>query len=306
MPYMEISIQTDSLQQELLQGYLYTFPIGGLVVEDPKDRAWIKENAPDWVVVEDDVLGDLSAPVVVRMYVESGDAPDVLSSVQSYLEKNPAQGQVTGTRQVDEESWADSWKQYFKPLPVGEKLLIKPTWENVEDTGRTILSIDPGMAFGSGTHETTQLCLEQLEQLSLQDARVADIGCGSGILSIAAALFGAADVQAVDIEPMSIRMTEENAEINGVKDIIRAREGSLLDGVEAPVDFVVSNILAEILVRMIPDLDPVLAPSGTVIFSGIIEEKKDLVAQALTAHGYAVVREKTDGGWVVLMAERTR
>lgn len=306
MPYMEISIQTDSLQQELLQGYLYTFPIGGLVVEDPKDRAWVKENAPDWVVVEDDVLGDLSAPVVVRMYVESGDAPDVLSSVQSYLEKNPAQGQVTGTRQVDEESWADSWKQYFKPLPVGEKLLIKPTWENVEDTGRTILSIDPGMAFGSGTHETTQLCLEQLEQLSLQDARVADIGCGSGILSIAAALFGAADVQAVDIEPMSIRMTEENAEINGVKDIIRAREGSLLDGVEAPVDFVVSNILAEILVRMIPDLDPVLAPAGTVIFSGIIEEKKDLVAQALTAHGYAVVREKTDGGWVVLMAERTR
>ena len=306
MPYMEISIQTDSLQQELLQGYLYTFPIGGLVVEDPKDRAWVKENAPDWVVVEDDVLGDLSAPVVVRMYVESGDAPDVLSSVQSYLEKNPAQGQVTGTRQVDEESWADSWKQYFKPLPVGEKLLIKPTWEHVEDTGRTILSIDPGMAFGSGTHETTQLCLEQLEQLSLQDARVADIGCGSGILSIAAALFGAADVQAVDIEPMSIRMTEENAEINGVKDIIRAREGSLLDGVEARVDFVVSNILAEILVRMIPDLDPVLAPAGTVIFSGIIEEKKDLVAQALTAHGYAVVREKTDGGWVVLMAERTR
>lgn len=306
MPYMEITIQTDPLQQEILQGYLYTFPIGGLVINDPRDRQQVKDTAPEWVVVDDDVLGDLSDPITIQLFVERNDAPEVLAALQKHLSEYPEQGQVTGTRQVDEESWADSWKQYFKPLPVGEKLLIKPTWENVEDTGRTILSIDPGMAFGSGTHETTQLCLEQLEQLSLQDARVADIGCGSGILSIAAALFGAADVQAVDIEPMSIRMTEENAEINGVKDIIRAREGSLLDGVEAPVDFVVSNILAEILVRMIPDLDPVLAPAGTVIFSGIIEEKKDLVAQALTAHGYAVVREKTDGGWVVLMAERTR
>lgn len=306
MPYMEITIQTDPLQQEILQGYLYTFPIGGLVINDPRDRQQVKDTAPEWVVVDDDVLGDLSDPITIQLFVERNDAPEVLAALQKHLSEYPEQGQVTGTRQVDEESWADSWKQYFKPLPVGEKLLIKPTWENVEDTGRTILSIDPGMAFGSGTHETTQLCLEQLEQFSLQDARVADIGCGSGILSIAAALFGAADVQAVDIEPMSIRMTEENAEINGVKDIIRAREGSLLDGVEAPVDFVVSNILAEILVRMIPDLDPVLAPAGTVIFSGIIEEKKDLVAQALTAHGYAVVREKTDGGWVVLMAERTR
>lgn len=306
MPYMEITIQTDPLQQEILQGYLYTFPIGGLVINDPRDRQQVKDTAPEWVVVDDDVLGDLSDPITIQLFVERNDAPEVLAALQKHLSEYPEQGLVTGTREVDEESWADSWKQYFKPLPVGEKLLIKPTWENVEDTGRTILSIDPGMAFGSGTHETTQLCLEQLEQLSLQDARVADIGCGSGILSIAAALFGAADVQAVDIEPMSIRMTEENAEINGVKDIIRAREGSLLDGVEAPVDFVVSNILAEILVRMIPDLDPVLAPAGTVIFSGIIEEKKDLVAQALTAHGYAVVREKTDGGWVVLMAERTR
>lgn len=304
MPYTEISIETTPGQEEILQGYLYTFPIGGLVVHDPKDRLMVKETAPEWVVVDDDVLGDAEDPVTVQMYVEADGSDVIVKQVRAYLERHPDQGSVVSVREVDEESWADSWKQFFKPLPLGKRLMIKPTWETVEAPDRIVLEIDPGMAFGSGTHETTQLCLEALEQVDLMGRTVADIGCGSGILSIAAALFGASHVQAVDIEPMSIRMTEENAAINHVSDRIHAREGSLLDGVEGPVDVLVSNILAEVLVQMIPSVHPILAEDGMLIFSGIIAEKKDLVVRSLTEHGFTVRDEKTDGGWIVLIAER--
>lgn len=306
MPYVEITVQTDPLQQEILQGFLYSFPIGGLVVHDPADRIQVKNTAPAWVVVEDDVLGDTDAPVTLQMYVEEKEADRVLPRVEAYLQKNPEQGRIIGVRSVDEESWADSWKKYFKPLPVGERLLIKPTWEKAEKTDRIILSIDPGMAFGSGTHETTQLCLEALERIPLYEKRVADIGCGSGILSIAAALFGAEHVQAVDIEPMSIRMTGENAALNQVASIVHAKESHLLEGIAPPVDVLVSNILAEILVQMVPAMESVLADHAYIVFSGIIEEKKNEVSQALQQNGYRLIHEKTDNGWVVIVAEFQR
>lgn len=304
MPYQEMTIQTDPAQQEILQGYLYTFPIGGLVVEDPADRLEAKEHAPEWVVVDDDVLGDLTEPVRIRMYVENTEAEKTVQAVIDYLGKHPEQGQLLSVREVDEESWAENWKQFFKPIPVGRHLLIKPSWEETQEQGRIVIEIDPGMAFGTGTHETTRLCLEALEQIPLNGMRVADIGCGSGILSIAAALLGASLVQATDIDPVSLRQTQENAEANGVRDRIHPMHTSLLNGVEAPVNVLVSNILAEILIDMIPDMKEVLAEQAFIIFSGVITEKKEAVKKTLANHGYRLLQEKTDGGWVLLVAER--
>lgn len=302
MPYLEITVQTDSDHVEELQGFLYTLPIGGLVIDDPKDGWETKKTAPDWVVVEDDLLRDLSAPIYVRAYVEESEAKESLDALDAFLRDMPTMGDIKFTQMVDEEAWAESWKQYFHPIEIGERLLVRPTWEDADPKGRVVLSIDPGMAFGSGTHETTQLCLTQLEKIEMDGYRVADIGCGSGILSIACALFGAKDVQAIDIEPMSIRMTEENAAQNGVSDVIRARLGNLLEGIEGPIDILVSNILAEILVEMIPVMKPVLSENAYIVLSGIIEEREHMVREALENSGYTVAAVDYQGGWCMIYA----
>ncbi len=302
MPYLEITVQTDSDHVEELQGFLYTLPIGGLVIDDPKDGWETKKTAPDWVVVEDDLLRDLSAPIYVRAYLEESEAKESLDALDAFLQDMPTMGDIKFTQMVDEEAWAESWKQYFHPIEIGERLLVRPTWEDADPKGRVVLSIDPGMAFGSGTHETTQLCLTQLEKIEMEGYRVADIGCGSGILSIACALFGAKDVQAIDIEPMSIRMTEENAAQNGVSDVIRARLGNLLEGIEGPIDILVSNILAEILVEMIPVMKPVLSENAYIVLSGIIEEREHMVREALENSGYTVAAVDYQGGWCMIYA----
>lgn len=302
MPYLEITVQTDSDHVEELQGFLYTLPIGGLVIDDPKDGWETKKTAPDWVVVEDDLLRDLSAPIYVRAYLEESEAKESLDALDAFLRDMPTMGDIKFTQMVDEEAWAESWKQYFHPIEIGERLLVRPTWEDADPKGRVVLSIDPGMAFGSGTHETTQLCLTQLEKIEMDGYRVADIGCGSGILSIACALFGAKDVQAIDIEPMSIRMTEENAAQNGVSDVIRARLGNLLEGIEGPIDILVSNILAEILVEMIPVMKPVLSENAYIVLSGIIEEREHMVREALENSGYTVAAVDYQGGWCMIYA----
>lgn len=304
MPYREITIKTDEKHTEELQGFLYTLPIGGLVIDDPKDAWEVKETAPYWVVVEDDLLREKDAPIFVRVYIDEVQIGAEKPRLDAFLKENPDMGTQIHEQTVDEDSWAESWKQFFKPLPIGEKLLIRPTWEEVDEKDRVILSIDPGMAFGSGTHETTQLCLERLEKVDLKDQNVADIGCGSGILSIAAALFGAKHIQAVDIEPMSIRMTEENAEVNGVEDKIDARLGDLLQGIQGPVKLLVSNILAEILLIMIPEMKAVTETGSEIIFSGIIVEKEQAIVDALKENNYEILYTGQEGGWSVVHARR--
>lgn len=306
MPYREITIKTDDAHIEELQGFLYTMPIGGLVIDDPKDAWEVKDTAPYWVVVEDDLLREKDAPIYVRVFIDEVQVDEEKPRLDAFLKENPHMGSQVAQQTVDEDSWADSWKKFFKPLPIGEKLLIRPTWEEVDPQGRVVLSIDPGMAFGSGTHETTQLCLERLEKVDLQDAKVADIGCGSGILSIATALYGAKHIQAIDIEPMSIRMTNENAEENGVAEKIDARLGDLLDGVKGPVKLIVSNILAEILLTMIPTMKDVTEVGSEIIFSGIIVEKEQEVVDSLKAHGYDILYTGQDGGWSVVHAKRVQ
>lgn len=302
MPYLEITLQTDSSRVEELQGFLYTLPIGGLVIDDPRDGWEAKETAPEWVIVEDDLLRDADAPIFVRAYVEETESGAAFAQLQGFLRASEDMGSVIKTRLVDENAWAESWKQYFHPLEIGERLLVRPTWEEADPKGRLVLSIDPGMAFGSGTHETTQLCLSQLERIRMEGYRVADIGCGSGILSIACALFGASDIQAVDIEPVSVRMTQENAGQNGVSDRIHVRLGNLLEGITAPIDLLVSNILAETLVEMTPFMKEILSENAHIVFSGIISEKEESVRNALLDSGYRISAVNHDNGWCMIYA----
>lgn len=210
------------------------------------------------------------------------------------------------TRLVPEENWANSWKQYWHPLEVGERLVIKPSWEDYPRSGeKLVIELDPKQAFGTGTHATTQLCLRSLENIipSHDAPFVFDVGTGSGILAIAAILLGARRVEACDTDPVAVAATDENIRLNGVAD----RVGTHVGGIETltgQADVLVINILAEIVAELAPEIARRVRPGGDVIASGIIRERQALVEQAFEAQGLAVLRVEHQGEWVVIEARQ--
>ncbi|PTM59499.1 50S ribosomal protein L11 methyltransferase [Desmospora activa] len=216
---------------------------------------------------------------------------------------NPEPAQVM-TRRLAEESWEQAWKAYYKPLRVTSRLTVKPRWETYhpESSTEAVIELDPGMAFGTGTHPTTILSMQLLEQWLQPGAQVVDVGCGSGILSIAAAKLGAAKVTALDLDPVAVEKAQENVDLNGESHRIAVRQNDLLHGFNGEADLVVANILAEIIVKLVPDLRRVLERQGTFLASGIIREKEEVVAEALQQHGFQVVETLRDGDWVALAA----
>lgn len=257
-----------------------------------------------WDFVDEKVFDVSGDTLRVTFYLP--DAKEEDEQVQTILrdlqEKNLGELVMTV---VKDEDWANEWKKYYKPLPVGDHLVIVPSWENYEaKDGELVITMDPGMAFGSGTHETTGLCMEALEKYVKRDDLVYDIGCGSGILSVLAARLGAREVLGIDIDPVAMVASRQNAELNGVEDRCTFLEGNLMDLIEAPGDLVISNIIAEIIAGMIPDLSTKLKDKGIFITSGIILEKRDLVRRALEDGGFSILEEKTRGEWAVIVARK--
>lgn len=211
-------------------------------------------------------------------------------------------------RRVDDEDWAEAWKAHYHTTRIGGRIVIRPLWEAYAPTpDDLVIALDPGMAFGTGTHSTTRLCLMSMEDLMRPGLSVLDLGCGSGILAIAAALLGAAHVTAVDIDPVAVEITRENAEINGVTDRITTLHGSL-ESVRTSArrfDLLLANILARVIVEMCDHgLGDIVRPGGAAIFSGIITEQVDDVSTALAHAGYRVTRVRTEGDWVSIEAIR--
>lgn len=216
-------------------------------------------------------------------------------------------------RMVDEEDWANNWKAYFKPMRIGEKLLVCPSWEEVPEDGTgAVLRIDPGMAFGSGTHHTTRMCLELLEKLIAPGMRVADLGCGSGILSIAASLMGAGETYAIDIDPVAAKVAGENAVLNGIDmDKYFIRTGDILTDAEfkkeiagEKFDIVMANIVANIIIAFAPAVPQLMKDGGKFIASGIIDDRLDEVVAALRENGLKVVEVREGEDWRALLAEK--
>lgn len=201
---------------------------------------------------------------------------------------------------VKEEDWADSWKQYYKPIKTGNKIVIVPVWEKYEKKdGEIVVLMDPGMAFGTGTHETTRLCASMLEKYVKPGCRMLDVGCGSGILAICASKLGAASAFACDIDPVSVRIAGENARINGA-DNVKCATSDLMRGVETVdngYDIIAANIVADVIIRMAPDVGRYLAKDGVLIVSGIISERAEETTAALERAGYGVEREESENGW---------
>lgn len=311
MNWIEIKVVVKREDEDLVTGILYSLGAGGLSIEDAQDIIDIQKNEKDWEIMDIDVSEkDLTTIIINAYFQDNEDYKDIITRARKAIEENAIEeyGRPLGTiqtKEIDEKDWSESWKKYYKPVEIGERIVIKPTWEEYENKDkRLIVEIDPGMAFGTGTHETTYMCTEILEEYIKKDDIVYDIGVGSGILSIIAARLGAARVVGVDIDPVCIKVSNENIGLNGVEDKVSVKKGDLLDVISGKADIIVSNILAEIIVKMVPDVMKHLKDEGILITSGIILDKEELVKDSLEQNGFEILDIKRDGEWVAITSKR--
>jgi ribosomal protein L11 methyltransferase len=305
--WLELAIEADPEAVEAVSEILGRVASGGTSVE------------PAFELVDDGLAArlDPGRPAIVRGYVPARDPVAAEAAARSVdlaldhlraFELRPI-GELR-TRIVDEADWAEAWKAHFPVLRIGQRIVIRPTWRRHRaHAGDVVIALDPGMAFGTGLHPTTRLCLLGLEtiadQAAFRRARVIDVGSGSGILSIAAARLGAGDVLALDVDPIAVESTTANADLNGLAGVIRARLGSVPTA-EAPADVLVANLIAALLVRLAPELAASLRVGGRWLGSGIFRDREGEVRAAFSAVGLETTERWAEEDWVALAGHRAR
>ena len=321
MNFMQIDVYTKSEAVDVLVMRLSELGITGFVIHDSADFDEFLENKDaNWDYVDDELMGLKTVPTHITLYLQDNpQGLETLTELKGALADFKAESpDFYGSLEikidnVKEEDWANNWKAYFKPIAVGEKLLVCPSWEEVpEGSTGAVLRIDPGMAFGSGTHHTTRMCLELLEKLISPDMRVADLGCGSGILSIAASLMGARETYAIDIDPVAAKVAGENAALNGIDmDKYFIRTGDILTDAEfkkdiagEKFDIVMANIVANIIIAFAPVVPQLMKDGGMFIASGIIDDRLDEVTEALRENGLKIIEVREGEDWRALLAEK--
>ena len=240
------------------------------------------------------------ASVLVYLSVD-GSTNDTLAFLRERFAELSIDATITVSG-VNEEDWANSWKEYYKPIKIGEKIVIVPAWEKyTQQEGEIIVRMDPGMAFGTGTHETTRLVIKLLEKYIKNGMRVADVGCGSGILAICASKLGAKECKAYDIDPVAVKVANENIKDSGLTNVT-CEVSDLLRQVDKsePYDVICANIVADIIIRMMPDVGAFMNESSVILASGIIIERSQDVISAFEAHGFKIVERVDENGWCAL------
>lgn len=311
MEYTELTVSTTTGGADAVSALLMRLGATGTQIIDRNDLPDPDQPGRNWELMDRALLDEAPEDVRVKAWFSAEDAGRVLEALRLELERMRAQdpghafGALTlSVGSIREEDWANNWKQYFKPFRVGQRMVVKPTWEDWDAApDDLIIEIDPGMAFGTGTHETTALCIELIEKYYTA-GRLLDIGTGSGILAIAAALLGAKDVYAIDIDEDAVRVAKENVNQNGLSDRILVEKGDLLKGVRGTYEFAVANILAPVICMLAAPLLAYLAPGGTFVCSGIIREMRDDVYAALTKAGYEILEERSRGDWYAFAARK--
>lgn len=265
---------------------------GGLMIEDFSDI-----DACPWDYVDEELLRKDKTIVSISGYMETNE--NVVAVVEQLKIMLPQDAQVE-VISVNEDDWANNWKKYYHPIHVGKNLVIKPSWIDYEKQEKDIVvELDPGMAFGTGTHETTRMCMEHLEKYINENSRVLDVGCGSGILSITSLLIGAKEVTGVDIDPVAVKVAIENGEMNNFKaPQYNIKRGNLVDEAHGKYDVIVANIIADVIIGVCGDVKQFVAEDGVFISSGIIADRKEDVKNAFARQGYTIVEEAEEGEWV--------
>ncbi|MDY5243007.1 MAG: 50S ribosomal protein L11 methyltransferase [Eubacterium sp.] len=258
-------------------------------------------------LIEESLLKKDRTKGIIHIYINPEENPmESVSFLKERLNASGIEHEIT-VSDCKVEDWQNNWKQYFHPMPIGEKLLIRPVWiDDYDADGRAVLDIEPGLAFGSGSHPTTRLCLETLERYVKNGDEVLDIGCGSGILSIATLLLGAKHALGIDIDSLAVKTAKENAKQNGfAKDRFTAVQGNLSDKVSGKFDIVVANIVADIIMEFNTEVGKFLKDDGVYITGGIIENREDEVLYSFNQNGFEVIERHENNGWLVFVLKKT-
>ncbi|WP_325199104.1 50S ribosomal protein L11 methyltransferase [Oscillibacter sp.] len=311
MRWLEVHIDTNHAGLDTVQALLSSLDVDGVMIEDEEEfQDFLENNHQYWDYVDEDLERRMAGRSRITFYLEAREAGFAkLGEVRIALEDLKRERRDLGSllmtlENIEDADWENNWKQYYKPMEIGKRLLVIPQWEKADPGDRTPLYLDPGLTFGTGAHATTRLCLTALEELVRGGERVLDLGCGSGILSVAALRLGAGSALAVDIDDKCRTAAEENAGLNGIgPERLRVLVGNLLtdeaaaEQIGGGYDLVLANIVADVIIALAPRVRGLLNPGGTFLCSGIIEGRAAEVEAALTANGVTVREKREAGGW---------
>ncbi len=307
--WFEVTIITSSEATEAVAGALYNCDVEGVSIEDVSDLEFKKQNLSYGDFINESVLTIDEGAVVKGYFKDNDNFQETLNYIKENVDKlnefgfDKGKGIVT-YHKVNEDDWANNWKQYYKPTKVGEVIIVKPTWEEYEEkSGEIVVELDPGMAFGTGTHETTRMCIKALEKKVKEDTVVFDIGTGSGILSIGAAKLGAKHVVGVDLDPVAVESANKNVGFNNL-DNIEILHGDLMEVVEGKANIVVANILADIVMLLSEGVREFLQEDGYFIASGILNTQRDKVCDKLKSLDFKIEEVMEDGEWICIIAKK--
>ena len=313
MDWMEITVLTTTAGADLVSQILMDAGSSGTMIEDKNDVAANQRPEGQWDIIDEAIAKRIGDDVKVTGYYEvDASLNDRVRMIEGEIRrvKGLDLGFDAGKLEIlqqtfAEEDWAENWKKSFKPLRLGKHMLIKPGWcDCAVEPGDKVIEIDPGMAFGTGTHETTGMCVELVEKYVQPGSTAIDVGTGTGILAIAAAHMGAKDVLAIDIDRVAVRVAAENVRINGFEGTIRCVAGDLLENVEEQADVVIANIIADVIILMAQPVRAHSADGGKFICSCMSSERKQDVLDALNAAGYTVLNVLERGGWCAIACDK--
>lgn len=300
MRWMEVSVATSSGEIDSLCTRLEQLGVEGVCIEDEADfKQFLENNHKYWDYVDEELNAHFSGLSRVKFYLEESEAgKEQLQTIEAAL------GKKLDVTLLEDQDWENGWKQYYEPIPIGEKFLVVPEWMEAEPEGRTVLRLDPGIAFGTGSHPTTKMCLEALENYAGPGKTALDLGCGSGILGIGALLLGCDSVTGCDIDPKSPDAARMNAALNGIsEEVYHVCAGDVLSdegmrrylGTGYPI--VLANIVADVILPLSAFVRRFMAPDGVFICSGIIEDRAVEVEQELKKNGFTVLRHYNEEEW---------
>jgi ribosomal protein L11 methyltransferase len=311
MKWSELCIHTTNEAIEPISNILHEAGASGVVIEDPLEL--VKEREDQFGEIYQ--LNPKDYPdegVIVKAYLPVtsflGETVDAIKeSINNLVIHNIDIGRNTVTvSEVNEEEWATAWKKYYHPVKISERFTIVPTWEEYTpvSSDELIIELDPGMAFGTGTHPTTVMCIQALERTVVDGDHVVDVGTGTGVLSIASAMLGANSVLALDLDEVAVKSAKINSKLNKTNEVVTVAQNNLLDGVDQLADVVVANILAEVIVRFTDDVARIVKKDGYFISSGIILQKKDEVRTAIERSGFEIIETIQMEDWIAMIAKR--
>ena len=308
MQWAEVSVDTSHEATDLVSEILQELGAAGVVIEDPALlNEYIRSGLWDYTD-----LKESEETEVVRVKAYWALDEELEGKLQNLSERLASLAQhgidkgagAVSWRAVADEDWAETWKEFFHTEKVGARTVIKPTWEEYEaKAGEIVVELDPGAAFGTGQHATTSLCIRALEDLVRPGMTVFDVGTGSGVLAIVAAKLGAKRVEAVDFDPVAVRVARENVRQNGAEDVVHTERSDLLKSVAGEADLIIANIIADIIVRLFGEVKGSLAAGGTMLLSGIIEDRLADVVEAAGQHGFSVEKIEQEKGWAAVVVK---